>query len=146
MLAFHLVLNQDGEIVSSFSLQSPVHSSNLVYTTELGPEVINHFESFVTAPVRTAVVRWHHDFLNAVLFYTLAHVLRNPRMFPDYDDSWPIDTYLKMKTLILAKTGGYMHLYCKRAKSEFVTSFHMLLDSYQHVSILFFLTYSFNLT
>ncbi|KAJ2932050.1 hypothetical protein H1R20_g5053, partial [Candolleomyces eurysporus] len=37
-----------------------------------------------------------------------------------------------MKTLILASTGAYMHLYSRRKDSEGIKSFNMLLDSYQH--------------
>ena len=108
----------------------------LTHFTELDEKAAAYFEFYNIAFANAAVVRWHHDFLGAILFYTLAHVLTNSRMFPDYHDSWPISTSLQMKTLILAKTGGYMHLYCKRSRSEFVRSFHMLLDSYDHVSLL----------
>ncbi|RXW15231.1 hypothetical protein EST38_g10619 [Candolleomyces aberdarensis] len=130
----HTIDTPEVSVLFSMSRLHAGFPPNLItgWRQHVGNEVVAYFESHVTAPVRAAVIRWHHDFLRAALFYTLAHVLTNSRMFPDYDDSWPLDTNLKMKTLILARTGGYMHLYCKRAKSDFVTSFHMLLDSHQH--------------
>ncbi|RXW19488.1 hypothetical protein EST38_g6371 [Candolleomyces aberdarensis] len=99
---------------------------------ELKPEAVIYFETRITAPAQALILRWLQDVLSAVVTYTLSHVLTNPRMFPDYANSWPMDNALQMKTLVLAKTGAYMHLYCKRSESSHVTSFNMLLDSHQH--------------
>ncbi|RXW16175.1 hypothetical protein EST38_g9682 [Candolleomyces aberdarensis] len=78
------------------------------------------------------LLRWFDELLRSILFYTIQHIFPNAHIFPDYADSWPIDSALKMKTLVLASTGAYMHLYSRREDKESIKSFNMMLDSYQH--------------
>jgi hypothetical protein len=98
------------------------------------PDIFNYLDSAIFQPAQRAVQEWFDSFLRYALFYTLHHLLPNPRLFPDYIDSWPMDTDLKMRTLVLAKTGAYIHLYSRNSESEDIQSFNMLLDAYQHVS------------
>ncbi|RXW18847.1 hypothetical protein EST38_g7016 [Candolleomyces aberdarensis] len=124
------------EVILLFSASNlqpvPAGTPAAGWRATLGMDVALFFQTRVTAPVQAIVLAWHTSFLCSALSYTLCHVLTSPQMFPDYADSWPLDEMLQMKTLVLAKTGAYMHLYSDCSKSQFVNSFHMLLDSHQH--------------
>ncbi|KAJ2932054.1 hypothetical protein H1R20_g5049, partial [Candolleomyces eurysporus] len=87
-------------------------------------KVVSYFETCVILPAQTLVLRWFNELFCSILCYTIQHILPNARIFPDYADSWPIDSALKMKTLVLVSTGAYMHLYsrCNNSQSKIVNN------------------------
>ncbi|KAJ2911568.1 hypothetical protein MD484_g8845, partial [Candolleomyces efflorescens] len=70
----------------------------------------------------TQVLKWKTDFLRSILLYTIRHVLTSSLIFSDYAYSDPIDSFLGVRTLLLATTGAYMHFYALRSARQHVNS------------------------
>jgi hypothetical protein len=130
------------EAVLLFSMSGLYSTPNAIVSPTLeewcqgiGKNGVQFFETWVISPTLAQVLNWKNDFLRSVLLYTICHVLTSSLIFPDYAYSDPVDTSLGVRTLLLAKTGAYMHFYGLRSAREYINSFRMMLDSPQHVSV-----------